>query len=72
MPRLPRISGRQARRAFERVGWKHVRTTGDHMLLTMPGKRTLAVPDYDILPAFLLRGLLRTAGLTVDEFVALL
>ena len=42
------------------------------MLVTMPGKRTLAIPDYDVLPAFLLRGLLRTAGLTVDEFVALL
>jgi predicted RNA binding protein YcfA (HicA-like mRNA interferase family) len=72
MPRLPRISGRGARKAFERAGWVHVRTTGDHMILTMPGKRSLVVPDYDQLSPFILRGLLRSAGITVEEFVALL
>ena len=72
MPKLPRVSGRQARRAFERAGWTYTRTTGDHMQLTMPGKRTLAVPDYDELPTFILRGLIRTAGMTVDKFIALL
>lgn len=72
MPRAPRISGRRARAAFERAGWTHARTTGDHMQLTMAGRRTLTVPDYDVLPAFVLRRLLRTAGLTVDEFLALL
>jgi predicted RNA binding protein YcfA (HicA-like mRNA interferase family) len=72
MPKLPRVSGRAARRVFERAGWNHARTTGDHMQLTMPGKRTLAVPDYDELPTFILRGLLRTAGMTLDEFLALL
>ena len=72
MPRIPRISGREARAAFERAGWVHARTTGDHMQMTMPGKRTLAVPDYDVLPAFVLRRLLRTAGITVAEFQSLL
>jgi predicted RNA binding protein YcfA (HicA-like mRNA interferase family) len=72
MPKLPRISGQRARRAFEKAGWLHSRTAGDHMLLTMPGKRTLSVPDYDVLPPFILRGLLRSAGLTVDEFLELL
>ena len=72
MPRLPRVSGRAARRAFERAGWTHVRTTGDHMQLTMPGKRTLVVPDYPLLPPFVLRGLLRTAEMSVEEFCRLL
>lgn len=72
MAGLPRVSGQQARRAFERAGWVHRRTTGDHMQLTMPGKRTLVVPNYRVLPAFMLRGLLRTAGLTVEEFLDLL
>jgi predicted RNA binding protein YcfA (HicA-like mRNA interferase family) len=72
MPRLPRISGREARRAFERAGWVHARTTGDHMQLTMPGKRTLAVPDYDVLSPIILRRLLRTAGMTIEEFLSLL
>jgi hypothetical protein len=42
------------------------------MQLTMPGKRTLAVPDYPVLPPFVLRGLLRTAEMTVEEFCRLL
>ena len=42
------------------------------MQLTMLGKRTLVVPDYDELPTFILRGLLRTAGMTVEEFLKLL
>ncbi|HEY8885442.1 MAG TPA: type II toxin-antitoxin system HicA family toxin [Chloroflexota bacterium] len=72
MPKLPRLSGREARKAFERADWRYVRHHGDHMLLTMPGKRTLSIPDYDELPTFLLRGLIRTAGMTVDEFLSLL
>jgi predicted RNA binding protein YcfA (HicA-like mRNA interferase family) len=72
MPKLPRLSGREARAVFERAGWTFVRQRGDHMMLTASGKRTLVVPDYDELPTFLLRGLLRTAGMTVDEFLALM
>lgn len=72
MPKLPRISGQEAPKAFERAGWVYVRHKGDHMLLTMPGRRTLVVPDYDVLPSFILRGLLRTAGMTVEEFRELL
>jgi predicted RNA binding protein YcfA (HicA-like mRNA interferase family) len=72
MPKLPRVSGREARAAFERAGWTFARQRGDHMLLTAAGKRTLVVPDYDELPSFILRGLLRTADMTVDEFIGLL
>jgi hypothetical protein len=42
------------------------------MQLTMPGKWTLVVPDYPVLPPFILRGLLRTAGISVEEFCGLL
>ncbi|MHB8620559.1 MAG: type II toxin-antitoxin system HicA family toxin [Chloroflexota bacterium] len=72
MPKLPRISGREARVTFERAGWTFARQRGDHLVLTKPGKRSLVIPDYDELPTFLLRGLLRTAELTVAEFLGLL
>jgi predicted RNA binding protein YcfA (HicA-like mRNA interferase family) len=72
VPRLPRISGREALRAFERDGWVHRRTSGDHMQLTKPGFRTLVVPDHRELRVGTLRGLIRSAGLSVDRFVALL
>ncbi len=38
----------------------------------LPGKRSLPIPDYDVLSPFILHRLLRTAGMTVDEFTALL
>lgn len=41
------------------------------MLLTRPGTRTLVIPDYDEFPAFILRGLISTAGMTVEEFLTL-
>ena len=54
------------------AGWLFVRHRGDHMLRTKPGKRTLVIPDYDELPAFISRRLIATAGITVEEFMALL
>jgi hypothetical protein len=42
------------------------------MQMTMPGKRTLAIPDYDTLSPAILRRLLRTAGMSVEEFLTLL
>jgi hypothetical protein len=43
------------------------------MILTKPGVAVnLSVPDHRELDRGLLRGLIRDAGLTVDEFTALL
>jgi predicted RNA binding protein YcfA (HicA-like mRNA interferase family) len=36
MPKLPVISGRQARRAFEKDGWVFDRQRGSHMVLVKP------------------------------------
>jgi predicted RNA binding protein YcfA (HicA-like mRNA interferase family) len=73
MPKLPVVSGRQARRAFEKAGWVFDRQRASHMVLTKPGvAANLSVPDHRELDRGLLRGLIRDAGLTVDEFVALL
>ena len=71
MPKLPVISGRDARRAFERLGWTFDRQRGSHMILVKPGVSTnLSVPDHRELDRGLLRGLIRDAGLTVEEFLA--
>ena len=73
MPQLPVVSGRQARRAFEKAGWVFNRQRSSHMILTKPGVPfNLSVPDHKELDRGLLRGLMRDAGLTVEEFVALL
>jgi len=70
---LPVVSGAQAVRAFERAGWVIARRKGSHVILKKPGTfHTLSVPDHDELDPGTLRALIRKAGLTVDEFSALL
>jgi predicted RNA binding protein YcfA (HicA-like mRNA interferase family) len=73
MPHLPVVSGRRARRAFEKAGWIFDRQRGSHMVLTKPAvPYNLSVPDHRELDRGLLRGLIRDAGMTVEQFIALL
>ena len=73
MPKLPRISGRKAVRAFQRAGWEVARQRGSHVILTKTGSiYTLSVPLHPVLGPGLLRDLIRKAGLTVEEFTELL
>ncbi len=73
MPQLPVVSGRAARRTFEKAGWTFDRQRSSHMILVKPGVAVnLSVPDHRELDRGLLRGLIRDAGMTVDEFVKLL
>ena len=73
MPRLPKVSGREAVAAFERVGFEVRRQRGSHIVMVKPGfPDTLSVPDHRQLRPGTLRALIRKAGLTVDEFVVLL
>ncbi len=74
MPRLPVVSGRQARQAFERVGWKSVRVgSSRHLILRKAGSPVaLSIPDHKTLDRGLLRALIRDAGMSVKEFVGLL
>jgi predicted RNA binding protein YcfA (HicA-like mRNA interferase family) len=73
MPQLRIVSGREARRAFERAGWTFDRQRGSHMILVKSGVPiNLSVPDHRELDRGLLRGLIRDAGLTVEQFLSLL
>jgi predicted RNA binding protein YcfA (HicA-like mRNA interferase family) len=73
MPRLPVISGRDARRAFEEAGWRFDRQRGSHMVLVKQGfPVNLSIPDHRELDRGLLRGLIRDAGLTLEQFLELL
>jgi predicted RNA binding protein YcfA (HicA-like mRNA interferase family) len=74
LSKLPSISAREAIRAFERVGYERDRQRGSHIVLrhrNAPHRR-LVVPEHKSLAKGTLRALIREAGLTVDEFNALL
>ena len=74
MSKLPSISAREAIRAFEQLGYERDRQRGSHVVLRHRDSphRRLVVPEHRTLAKGTLRALLREAGLTVDEFVALL
>ncbi len=72
MPVLPTLSGRDAVRVFAKDDWQMVRQRGSHMILVKSGHMaTLSVPDHREIAKGTLRSLIRSSGLTVDEFVAL-
>ena len=69
---LPIMSGREVRRTFENGGWTFARQRGSHMILVREGSiATLSVPNHREVARGTLRGLIRAAGLTVEEFLAL-
>ncbi len=74
MSQLPRISGRRLVQALRKMGYELDRQQGSHMILrrTRPPHRRLVVPDHKELPKGTLRAIIRQAGLTVEEFDALL
>jgi predicted RNA binding protein YcfA (HicA-like mRNA interferase family) len=70
---LPVMNGREVVRIFERLGWRFVRQKGSHMILVKTGEMvTLSVPDHSELAKGTLRKLIRTAGITVDEFLSVM
>jgi predicted RNA binding protein YcfA (HicA-like mRNA interferase family) len=74
LSKLPGISGREVIRAFERVGYEQDRQRGSHVVLRHrdPPHRRLVVPEHRTVARGTLRALISEAGLTVDEFIALL
>jgi predicted RNA binding protein YcfA (HicA-like mRNA interferase family) len=70
MPKLPGVHHLQAVRALERAGFRILRQSG-HIVMT-DGQRILTIPRHDPINAFTMGGIIRDAGLTVDQFRDLL
>ena len=73
MGKLADISGKEAVKAFQKAGWAVRGQVGSHVVMTKTGVRAnLTVPQHSELAPGTLRSLIRTAGLSVDEFLNLL
>ena len=70
MPKLPGIPHLQAVRAFEKAGFRVVRESR-HVVMSN-GQRILTIPRANPVNAFTMGGIVRDAGLTVEEFKKLL
>ncbi|MDN5869943.1 MAG: type II toxin-antitoxin system HicA family toxin [Nitrococcus sp.] len=68
MPDLPHVSGAQAIRALERVGFSVVRQRGSHVVLRR-GTAGCVVPKHRELKVGTLSGILKQAGITAEEFI---
>jgi predicted RNA binding protein YcfA (HicA-like mRNA interferase family) len=72
MPALPRLSGHEVVKAFEKDSWQIARQRGSHIVLVKDGHiATLSVPDHREVAKGTLRGLIRAGDLTVEAFLAL-
>ena len=73
MGKFGNISGKEAAKAFRRAGWEAIGQVGSHLVLVKPGVRVnLSIPQYKELSVGTFRALIRAAGLSVYEFLALL
>jgi len=70
VPRIPGVNHQDAVRALQKAGFRIARQ-GKHIVMT-DGIRIITVPRHDPVNAFTMGGIVRDAGLTEDEFRALL
>jgi len=68
MPKLPCISGARAAKALERLGFARKRQRGSHVIMRRGGS-VCVVPMHREIDPGTLRGVLRQAGITPEEFM---
>jgi predicted RNA binding protein YcfA (HicA-like mRNA interferase family) len=60
-------------KVFERDGFSFDRQRGDHLIFTKPGvTRPLVIPAYHEVPVFVIKNLLRTAGMSRERYFELI
>jgi predicted RNA binding protein YcfA (HicA-like mRNA interferase family) len=70
MPKLPGINHLDAVRALQKAGFRVARQ-GRHVVMT-DGVRIVTIPRHNPVNAFTMAGIVRDAGLTIDQFKKLL
>lgn len=70
MPRIPGVNHMDAVRALEKAGFAIIRQ-GKHIVMS-DGTRQVTLPRNNPIKAFTLGGIVKDAGLTVEEFRKLL
>lgn len=70
MATLPVISGSELVRVFQKFGWNVARQSGSHIIMIKEGEiASLSIPNHREVAKGTLRSLIRSANLTVDEFL---
>ena len=75
MPELPKLAGKKVIRVLEQLGFAQVRQRGSHVILkktTPEGVQGCVVPLHREVKVSTLQGILRQAGVSPDEFLAVM
>ena len=70
MPKLPGVPHLAAIRALQKAGFQVVRQ-GKHVVMS-DGRRILTIPRHNPVNAITMAGIVRDAGLALDQFRSLL
>lgn len=70
MPKLPGVNHQRAVKAFERAGFRIARQ-GKHIIMTN-GERIITIPRANPIDAYTMAGIIRDAGISIEEFKELL
>ena len=68
MPKLPRIGSRDCLAALQKMGFAVVRQKGSHIVLRR-GTSGCVVPNHKEIRPGTLAGILKQAGVSVEEFI---
>ena len=70
MPKLPGVNHQRAVKAFKRAGFRIARQ-GKHIIMTN-GERIITIPRANPIDAYTMSGIIRDAGISIEEFKELL
>jgi predicted RNA binding protein YcfA (HicA-like mRNA interferase family) len=70
VPKLPGVNHLRAVRALEKAGFKIV--SQDKHIVMSDGSRILTIPRHNPVNEYTMGGIVRDAGLTIEEFKKLL
>lgn len=70
MPKLPGINHQRAVKAFKKAGFR-IAKESKHITMT-DGERIITIPRANPVDAFTMAGIVKDAGLTIEEFKKLL
>jgi len=71
MPKIPGVNHIRAVKSLEKAGFRIVRQGKKHIVMS-DGTRFLTVPRNNPVNAYTMGGIVRDAGLTIDQFQKLL
>ena len=71
MPKLPVVSGKECHKALGRLGFEDARQRGSHLVMRR-GETGCVVPMHGEIKTGTLAGILKQAGVSVEEFITAL